>query len=152
MDKSLIEKIEGLVAPLLDQAQVELVDLSIRREYGSVVVQILADKPCGGITLEECSLLNRKIADALESENILANRYIVEVCSPGLDRPLCMAKDFARVINRPVRVFLSEAVDNKLEYDGIIKQVNESSITLESDSAKAVIIPLTKINKAKQII
>jgi len=53
-----------------------------------MVLRIMADHPHGGITMDECSRLNLEIGDILEEGNVIQSHYILEVCSPGLDRPL----------------------------------------------------------------
>src|SRR3989338_2787065 len=101
---------------------VELVDLKVNRYRGDVAIQIFADRPAGGITIGECSALNRRINETLEREN-LALDYTLEVSSPGLDRPLRTKKDFARVIGKEIRFYLSEAVLERIEYTGVLKRV-----------------------------
>ena len=147
----LSEKIEKLISPFLKAMDVELVDLNIYRYRGDLTIQILADKKNGGITLHECSQLNRKIEDAIESENFLTGKYMLEVSSPGLDRPLRTTKDFLRVIGRDVRFFLSEPIENKIEHAGIVKRVEGENVVIDFN-AMEITIPITKINKAIQII
>lgn len=151
MMESLAEKVEALMMPFLSALDVELVELNIRRYHSQLTVQILADKKDGRITLLECSTLNRQIADAIEVENLIGGHYVVEVSSPGLDRPLRTAKDFLRVLGREVRFYLSEPVDNKFEHAGFIRGADGNNVTIENKSSQ-IEIPLNKINKAVQII
>ena len=149
--ESLGEKIEKLAQPFLEAMDVELVDLHVHRYRGDLTIQILADKANGGITIEECSQLNRKIADAIENENPPAQRYILEVSSPGIDRPLRTAKDFKRANGREVRFFLSEPIHAKIEYVGVVTGVDAEQVTVDCQSTQ-MMIPIDKIHKAKQVI
>jgi len=151
MTELLLEKIEKIVMPFLNEMQVDLVDLHVNRYRGNLTIQILADKPMGEITIGECSLLNRRISEALERENFMAQDYTLEVSSPGLDRPLRTAKDFKRVIGREVRFYLSEPVGERLEYTGCIKRLEEENVVVNADE-KEIILPLGKINKGIQVI
>ena len=149
--ESLAEKIEEIVRPFLGEIQAEIVDLNIGRAHHEIRIQLLVDKSQGGITLAECSDLNRKIGDILEGQNILTSHYVLEVSSPGIDRSLSTVRDFQRVIGRSVRFFLSEAVEGKIEHTGIIKRVENDNIFVQLET-REIILPVTKIHKAKQII
>jgi len=111
----------------------------------------MADHPHGGITMDECSRLNLEIGDILEEGNVIQSHYILEVCSPGLDRPLRTGKDFNRCIYRAVKCFLNEPISGKIEWDGVITGVSDIDVSLET--AQGILkVPLDKISKAKQII
>lgn len=135
----------------LKERNLELVDIIHRYEGSDLVLRILADRPEGGISVGECAQLNRAIGEALEERNILEQGYILEVSSPGLDRPLKAENDFKRCLNRKVRFFLSEHINGKLEWDGQVQKVSEGKVYAQT--GKGILeIPLDKINKAKQII
>ena len=151
MEEILLDRINNLVMPFCEECGVELVDLNVRRFKGSAAIEILADKKFGGITIAECSALNRKISAALETENFLGDSYTIEVSSPGLDRPLRNRKDFMRAKNRDVRFFLSQPLAGKQEYDGTIEEVEEEAVVVNAD-AQMIRIPINSINKAKHII
>lgn len=152
MDKeSLIEKIVELATPLLKESEVDLIDLTVKRTKGLTTVQMLADKPRGGITLEECSQLNKKIGSILERENLIDERYVLEVCSPGLDRPLKTPKDFLRVIGWEVRIFLIMPFADKMEYAGIVKSIDDEKLKIKVDE-REMSIPFEMIHRGKQII
>ena len=148
LNDHLSEDIQKLIEGFLKEAEVVLVDLNVRRHGGQVAIEILADKPSGGITIDECSRLNRKINDAIETQNLIAENYTLEVSSPGLDRPLKTAADFLRMMEREVRIFLCEPVDNKIEYTGIVLKVENENLTVETLGGQ-VFIPIQKINKAE---
>ena len=120
------------MAHRITQAQgLELVEVKIGIHHKDVLIQVLADKPQGGISIEECSLLNRSIVEAIDKDGILSeDGYSLEVASPGLDRPLVTYKDFSRNMNAQVRVWLKEKVAGKVEHEGIIQSVTEEFLTL----------------------
>lgn len=151
MIDSLNEKILEIAKPFFEEIGAELVDLNVRRTHSQVHIQILADKPAGGITIDECSELNRKIGDAIEGQSLIGVHYLLEVSSPGLDRPLKTFRDFLRVRGREVRFFLSEPVEEKLEHAGVVQRIEGDQVVIESNFSK-IVIPLNKINKAKQVI
>lgn len=146
--------INGLKIVLIDffkDRNLDLVDVIYRYEGRDLFLRVLADRPESGISLGECALLNRELGDILDEKNILEDSYTLEVSSPGLDRPLKQNKDFVRCLGKNIKFFLSENISGKLEWDGIIKKVDEEKVYV--DTIKGILgIPLDKINKAKQII
>jgi ribosome maturation factor RimP len=152
MDKEeLIERLKVLLSEFLSSSNLELVDLIYRREGRDFVLRVLVDKPQGGITLDECTSLSRSISEMLDANNLPDESYMLEVSSPGLDRPLSSEKDFRRNLGRKVKFFLKEMLNGKLEWDGLIKEVNNNSVIIET-GAQVLEIYLDKINKAKIII
>jgi len=152
MDReSIIAEFKIFLADFLSRKNLDLIDVIHRYEGRDLFLRILVDKPEGGISLGECALLNRELSDILDERNILEQRYILEVSSPGLDRPLKTEADFIRSLNKKVKCFLSELINGKLEWDGVIKKAGEGKVFIETGTGMLE-IPLAKINKAKQII
>ena len=151
VNKESTVSIEKLIEPFFKEADVVLVDLNIRRHGGHVAIEILADKPAGGITIEECARLNRKINDAIEIQNLIGENYTLSVSSPGLDRVLQTNHDFRRVLGREIRVFLLEPVQNRIEYNGVVSKVEDQNLTIDIGQEE-ILIPLQNISKGKQII
>lgn len=147
----LVNELRPIIENYLKEVGKELVDLIYRYEGRDLFLKILADNLEGGITLEECAKLNNEIGKILEERNILEQSYILEVSSPGLDRPLKTKNDFSRCIDRKVKFFLKEPINGKIEWDATINKVEEDSIYVEIDGQISE-FPLSKINKAKQII
>ncbi len=152
MDRQeIIAELQNIIDDYLKIQGLHLVDLIYRHEGRDLIVRILVDRPEGGITVGECSELNNRITSLLDEKDILQTRYILEVASPGLDRPLKTKNDFLRCTNRRVRFFLNESINGKIELEGLISKVENDSVYIESKN-EIIEIPLIKINKAKQVI
>ncbi|MFA5725433.1 MAG: ribosome maturation factor RimP [Candidatus Omnitrophota bacterium] len=152
MDReSLVNELKVFLEDFLRSRNLDLVDLIHRYEGRDLVLRILLDKPEGGISIGECAGLNREISDLLDEKSILQEKYILEVSSPGLDRPLETEKDFLRCLDKKVKFFLNELINGKLEWDGTIAGVN-SGIVYINTQAGTMEVPLARINKAKRII
>jgi ribosome maturation factor RimP len=145
-----IDKIKEVVMPLLENYCIDLVDLHFHRGRKQIILKFLVDKPNGGISLDDCAKLNEDISELLDKENLIQESFLLEVSSPGLDRPLLTIKDFIRAKNKEVRIFLREPIEGKLEWTAEIKNVKENSIIMNING-KETQIPIDKINKAKQI-
>lgn len=152
MDRQeIIQELKNLMTDYLKAQGLELIELIYRYEGKDSVLRILVDKPEGGITLDECTHLNSELSRILDEKNILQQRYILEVSSPGLDRSLLTERDFLRCINKNVRFFFSESIDGKREIQGIVRKAEKDLVYIDIDG-KQFEIPLSKITKAKQII
>ena len=81
--------------------------------------------------MDDCELVSRAFGDILEEKDYIAENYIFEVSSPGLDRPLKKEKDFARSVGKEVEVRLYKAIDKKKEFVGLLDSYDDHSVTLE---------------------
>ena len=147
-NQSILEQIKIAAAPVLEDTHSELVELDLVRTSGQVIVRLLVDKIESGINLDECALINRRIAEILEEGNLISDRYLLEVSSPGLDRPLKTKNDFRRSVNKKVKFFLHQPFNGKIEWDGLIKSVTDTDVSVDI-AGELTQIPLLKINKAK---
>ncbi len=147
VEKALLGEIRQRISPLLTGQGIELVDLLLARERGRPVLRFLVDKP-EGITLDECTRLNRRISEVLDREDTLQQSYVLEVSSPGLDRPLKSSRDFARYLGKPVRVVLHEPLNKQNVFEGPIDEVAEESIVLQAKGKEKVRISRSNIARA----
>ena len=115
-------RVEAWITPVLEQHQFELVDVEYVREVGVWYLRCYIDKE-GGIAVDDCEVVSR------EADPILDN-YILEVSSPGLDRPLKKEKDFARSIGKDVEIRLYKAIDKQKEFTGTLTSYDADSVTL----------------------
>lgn len=152
MDKeALAGELRGVIQGFLAAKGLDLVELICRYEGRDLVLRILVDRPEGGVTLGDCAGLNKDIGRVLDEKKILEESYILEVASPGLDRPLMTKNDFSRCKTRNVRFFLNQPINGKIELAGIIERVEDASLYIGIDG-KEVEIPFSNITRAKQVI
>ena len=149
--EALTEHLKEIIGSFLEPQGLELVELICRHEGRDLVLQVLVDRPEGGITVGECSGINKEIGNLLDEKNILEGSYLLEVSSPGIDRPLKTKADFFRCIGKEVRFFLNKEVNGKLEWAGEIKKVEGETVFIRLGDV-LLEIPLANINKARQEI
>ena len=150
--EEILEKIRESAGALIEGAGFEIVDLRLIQANRRFILRFLVDKPQGGISMEECSRLNGEIGRLLDERDILGGEsYVLEVSSPGVDRPLFSGKDFLRIRGRMVRIFLNEPQEGRLELAGEVEAVKDDCLLLKADE-RTVKLSLTKIKKAKQVI
>jgi ribosome maturation factor RimP len=149
--EEVIQKLEELISGCLAVLGLEFIELIYRFEGKRLVLRVLADKPQGGINLEECAAACRQLKNLLEEKNIIENDYVLEVSSPGLDRPLKRKNDFLRCLNKEAVFFLNGPVNGRIQWQGEICKADETSVFIRV-LGESLEIPLTKINKAQLVI
>ena len=150
MDQTVIlNRVKELVQPLLAGKGVELVELTCRAGGGRLLLRCLVDT-ARGITLGSLSDLNRSIGALIEEHDLIPDRYLLEVSSPGLDRPLRTCTDFERVIGRQIRVTTNVPIAARQEHRGEVLGANEELVVLRLDSGEKLQVPLSQITHAVQ--
>ena len=99
----IVEEAARIVAPVLEEQAMELVDVELRTEGRDLVLTLFIDKE-GGITLDDCVAVSQEVGTLFDVENLIDRAYRLEVSSPGLERPLKKAKDFERFAGQPVKI------------------------------------------------
>ncbi len=144
------QRISAIIEPYIAELGVELFELNIKQYHQTIMIEILVDKPRGGILVDVCTQINRFLNGVIEEKEIF-EAYALEVSSPGVDRPLVTKKDFLRVIGRKVRFHLLEEVNSKKEYWGTVEEVQEDEVLVQVKTERLRIV-LKNISKAMQII
>lgn len=103
--KEISEKLSIMISENLKAQGLDLVELICNYQGRDLFLRLLVDKPEGGIIIKECAEVNRRLSAMLNEANILEQSYILEVSSPGLDRPLSSKNDFIRCLNKEARFF-----------------------------------------------
>lgn len=150
MEGLIIDKIKESMKPLLDDMGLVIVDMQLKKGRGSGFLKILVDKKEGGITAADCVEANERIGLLLDESNLLEGSYLLEVSSPGIDRPLITKEDFERKKGRSVKIETKELfAENKKDFTGIIAEVEEDGVIVGMDNNRQYKIPFTLIKKAK---
>ena len=147
-NEQLVNEIKALISDIFQREAIELVELSYRRRREGMVLTFLVDKP-DGITLEECSQINHEIDQLLDESGIINERYLLEVSSPGLDRPLRTREDFIQAIGKPVRIISRLPVDGRDVHSGELYGINDRDIVIIGKDNLSTVIPFEDISKAR---
>lgn len=141
----LVDRVRTLCQPVADELNYELYHIEYVKENGDYFLRIYIDKP-GGIHINDCEALSRRVSDLLDAEDFIKDSYYLEVSSPGLNRGLFNDNHYKRFIGSEVLIKLSKAINNNKSIKGILKEVNEDSIVVETD--ETVNIPKEIIKNA----
>ena len=142
-----VDRVNSLIAGYLDENGIELVDITYKREQGGITLRLLADTK-DGITIAECEKLNNYLSYMLDKENVIDERFILEVASPGLDRSIITDRDFERSMGKALEMSTYEPIDAKRTHVGNLIGMDKEKVVIESDGISTV-IPRAKIARAK---
>ena len=129
------QKTEKLLMPIMEANGFELVDVEYVKEAGNWYLRSYIDKP-GGITVDDCEVVNRELGDLLDRDDFIDDSYILEVSSPGLGRPLKKERDFIRSKGEEVEIRTYRMVDRQKEFRGVLKAWDKDTVTIETEDGQ----------------
>lgn len=129
------QKTEKLLIPIMEANGFELVDVEYVKEAGNWYLRAYIDKP-GGITVDDCEVVNRELGDLLDRDDFIDDSYILEVSSPGLGRPLKKERDFIRSKGEEVEIRTYRMVDRQKEFRGVLKAWDKDTVTIETEDGQ----------------
>lgn len=142
--QEVIEKLRPVVVDMLKDFGLELFDLSFRRERGNWVLKVVIDDPNGYVSIKQCEKVSNELGKYLDLNNVIEHSYVLEVSSPGLDRPMRGIQDYKRFIGRLAKFWLT---DGRFIM-GHIKHVDETKVIVETESGIIDFSP-DHVNKSK---
>ena len=142
-------RVTRLIEPVLEDLGLELVDVEYLSERGRWILRIYADRE-GGITLDDCAMVSREIGDLIDIKDIIAHEYVLEVSSPGLNRPLRKERDFEWAVGRKIRVRMHAPLKGRRNFTGYLKEFSEGMLHLECTGLSAS-LPWQDVEKANLV-
>lgn len=148
---SLEKELLGICEEYIGTTEYELVNLTYRVESGRKVLRVMIDKK-GGVSLDDCSIVSRAFEKILDERDIIEEQYVLEVSSPGVDRPLVKLNDYERFKDNEVKITLSAPIpiinEKRLVYRGHLIGVDGELIIVKTKEDELVSIPFSSIKKA----
>ncbi len=121
-----------ILSPIVQEAGFELVDVEYVKEGSTWYLRGYIDKP-GGITVNDCEMVSRAFNECLEKEDFIDGSYVMEICSPGLDRPLKKPGDFERSLGELVEVRTYRPIDGRKEFVGSLQAYDDETVTIDEE-------------------
>lgn len=123
-------RLADIVGPVIEGLGFELV--RIRLMGGRTrILQIMVDRPDGGIEVDECATVSTAVSAVLDVEDPIEDNYVLEVSSPGIDRPLTRLKDFDMWEGYEARLETSELIDGRRRFKGVIEGTEGDEVLIE---------------------
>lgn len=135
-------RLADLLGPVIDGLGYELVRIRLMGGHGKVqrTLQIMADKPDGGIGVEDCSIISTAVSAVMDVEDPIEENYVLEVSSPGIDRPLTRLKDFEAWAGWEARIETTELIEGQRRFKGELKGVEDGEVLIEIDQKGGAVI------------
>lgn len=144
-------KVRDLAQQAAEDEGLELVSADLLGRGKRTLLRVVVDKEAG-VTIADCERMSRCLEALLDVEDPIKSSYVLEVSSPGLDRPLTSRRDFERNVGKLARVVTSREVDGATFFVGRIVDVGDDWIrlTLEAKGgSRDIFIPLSAVSKAR---
>ncbi|WP_417258566.1 ribosome maturation factor RimP [Celeribacter sp.] len=123
-------RLAEIVIPVLEGMGFELVRVRLMSSTKSKTLQIMAQRPDGGIEVDECAQISTAVSAVLDVEDPIEDEYTLEVSSPGIDRPLTRLKDFAAFEGYEVKIETTEMIDGRRRFKGVLAGVENEDVLL----------------------
>ncbi len=133
-----VAKLTVMLQPLVEDLGYEFVGLEFSTNPKSRVLVLYIDK-AAGIAVEDCELTSREVAALLDVEDPIPGHYVLEVSSPGLDRPLFSLRQFERFAGELVQISLFAPLDGRRKFKGRILGVRDETVTIEQDGVEVTL-------------
>jgi ribosome maturation factor RimP len=141
------DRITQVAGDLCEGEGFELVHVEIAVWNRQTIIRIYADKPGGGINLDDCAGISRQLGDLLDVLLPDIGTYRLEVSSPGPHRPLKKKQDFHRFKGSRIKIETNTSIQGKKKFIGLLEQVDEDAVAIVVDGER-VKIPDLQIFKA----
>jgi ribosome maturation factor RimP len=145
MGLTIEQQVEALVAPAIAEQGLELVDIEYVKEGAYWYLRLYIDKDTG-VDIDDCSNVSHVVSEILDKKDPISQAYMLEVSSPGLERPLKKEADFQRFAGKLVRVLTKEPFQGYQDFTGYLVELINDEIVLEYEN-ETVKIPRSLAEK-----
>ncbi|MDY4280208.1 MAG: ribosome maturation factor RimP [[Pasteurella] mairii] len=136
---TLEEKLQALLQGSVEDLGCELWGVECQRSGRFLTVRLYIDKE-GGVTVDDCADVSRQVSAILDVEDPIADKYNLEVSSPGLDRPLFTLSQFERFVGEDIAVHLRIPVQDRRKWQGKLEKIENDMLTLIVDGQPQVLV------------
>jgi ribosome maturation factor RimP len=154
-ETGLAAEIAGLAEPVLADLGFRLVRVVVSGRNGATV-QIMAERPEGTITVEECAEISRRLSPVLDVRDPMKGQYTLEVSSPGIDRPLVRPSDFDAWAGYEAKIEMKELISGRKRFRGVLEGIEGEEVRIEVEldqlGRQIIGLPLGLIDEARLVL
>jgi len=144
-----------IITPVIEDMGFELVRVRLMGGL-TKTLQIMAERPEGGITVDECGAISTAVSAVLDVEDPISETYTLEVSSPGIDRPLTRLKDFETFEGYEARIETEEMIDGRRRFKGVIAGVEDGEVLIniegQGDEEQTIGLKFDWLSDAKLVL
>ena len=104
-----------------------------------------------GINVDDCATVSRQLSAILDVEDPIDGEYVLEVSSPGMERPLFFVEHFAKVCKETVQISMQASIDGRKKFTGVLERIEEDNLIVRCDD-EDVTLPIADVAKARLIV
>lgn len=127
-------RLAEIIGPVIEDMGFELVRIRLMSGK-SQTLQIMAERPSGGIEVDECAAISNAVSATLDVEDPILDTYTLEVSSPGIDRPLTRLKDFETFEGYEAKLETTELIDGRRRFRGVLAGVEGNEVLINVDGS-----------------
>ncbi len=146
--KELEEKVRGLIWPVIKAVGMDIESIKLAKMGRKYLLRVFIERK-RGVTLDDCESVSREIGAVLDVDDLIPYSYVLEVSSPGLDRPLKNPTDFKRFAGRTARIVTSMPIENQTFFIGEIIEAGDIEVMILLPKGRKVTIPHKDISRAR---
>ncbi|MFT3975126.1 MAG: ribosome maturation factor RimP [Amaricoccus sp.] len=148
---ALDRRLAAIVTPTIEGLGFELVRLRLMSGKRNVL-QVMADRPDGGIEVDDCAKISRAVSAVLDVEDPISGEYVLEVSSPGIDRPLTRLKDFEAYAGHEAKLETHEMIDGRRRFKGVLQGVEDGEVLVEIAEDTVIGLGFDMLSDAKLVL
>ncbi len=145
--KEMQDSVEALAETIAGEAGVELVDIDFKTSKDGLHVIVYIDKP-EGVSLKDCEQVNKLLGELLDIKDPIPSSYMLEVSSPGIERPLKKKNDFLRFKGRNVKIKTYQKIEGQKNFAGVLQGLENEYVVILAEDGNRIHIELDLISKA----
>lgn len=155
-ETGLAAEIAQVAEPVLESLGFRLVRVAMTGGKDDRIVQIMAERPDGSISVDDCETISRGLSPVLDVADPLPGKYRLEISSPGIDRPLVRPSDFEDWSGHEAKIELKEPVDGRRRFKGVLEGFEGGEVRIEADieghGSQHLGFPVSLITDAKLVL
>jgi ribosome maturation factor RimP len=149
-------RVATIVEPVIEQLGYRLVRVRVSGAEGCTV-QIMAERPDGTMTVEDCEAVSRALSPVLDMADPIDRAYRLEISSPGIDRPLVRKSDFERYAGHVAKIETAMPFQGRRRFRGILMGTEGQAVRIRRDEAAEgegaeVLLPIEEMSEAKLVL
>ncbi len=137
-----------IIEPVIKDLGIDLVDIDLKKMGSKALLRVYIETEAG-VTIDDCERVSREVESILDVEDPIPYSYVLEVSSPGLDRPLKKPADFIRFKGHMVRVVTRPPIGKQTFFSGTLAEANEHEIVLHLPKDREITITYDMISSAR---
>lgn len=150
MADRIVEKVDSLIRDTIEKLGYEIVDIEYKKQYGQMNLTVFIDIE-KGVSLDDCETVHNAVNPILDEADPIDGTYILNISSPGLDRPFKKQRDFERNYGREVEVKLYAPLMGKKNFEGVLKEKTDSTVTIETENGE-IKLEMTRVALVRPLV